>query len=443
MVQQITKMSGGIHPPQRKNTAEMPTKTMPSPEKVSIVMSQHIGAICEPTVAVGDEVFVGTVVGNTDKFVSVPIHSSVSGQVCLIRNMLLPRKSIVTIVQIASDGKDTLDPGIKPPKINSKEDFIAAIKSSGLVGLGGAGFPTWLKLSPPPEKHIDTLIINAIECEPYITCDYRQAIEGSDDLMAGIAAVQKYLDIKNIIIAIKDDKKEAIGSLQKSLEKVAENVRSTTLIRPLKSVYPLGAEKVLIKILTGKEMMLNKIPADVGCLVMNITTVSFISQYLKTGIPLTHKRITLDGSAILNPQNVMVPIGTSIKDLINFTGGYKTPAGKIIAGGPMTGIAIDSQHVPLMKPDNAVIAMSIKDAGHEEFTNCIRCGRCNDACPMNLMPSSLEDKLKANDSEGLKKHGALVCMECGCCAYVCPARRPLLQTMKLAKERARHFGNPS
>lgn len=432
---QNPKIKGGIHPPLRKNTAEMETVVMPVPEKVTISMSQHLGAPCTPTVKVGDEVFVGTKVGDSDKFLSVPIFSSVSGKVSAIKKMQLPRRSVVECVEITSDGEMKLDPELKPPVITNTDEFIAAIKQSGLVGLGGAGFPTWIKLSLK-DKQVDTLIINAVECEPYITSDYRQIIENTDDVINGILAVKKYINIPNVIIAVKDDKVKAISLLKDRLSKLPENESQGISVKPMRSIYPLGAEKILIYLLTGRQLTTTppQIPADVGCVVMNISSVSNVSEYLRTGIPLIKRRITIDGSAIANPQNVMVPIGTSMKELLEFTGGFKVPPGKIISGGMMTGATMDHTDVPTMKSDNAILALSIKDSYYSPEMNCIRCGRCINACPMNLMPTILEDHYKANNADKLAKGGAMTCMECSSCSYVCPSHRPLLHTMKLAKD---------
>ncbi len=432
-------VGGGIHPPQMKNTAEMETAIMPTPPKVNIAMSQHLGRFCEPTVKVGDEVFIGTLVGDSQEFLSAPIYSSVSGKVTALKTMLLPRKSLVEVLEITSDGRDMLDPDIKPPVVENREDFIAAVKKSGLVGLGGAGFPTWIKLSPPKGKEIDTLIINAVECEPYITSDYRQVLESPDDVIEGTAQVIKYLNIPQTYIAIKDDKVKALAKLEEALAKQPEEIKSRIEIMPFRSVYPLGAEKVLINLITGKEINIRQIPADVGCLVLNVTSASFIAQYLKTGIPLVKRRVTVEGTAIANPQNVLAPIGASIKDIIDFTGGFKVPAGKIISGGLMTGATIDRQQVPLLKSDNAILALCVNNSNHPAEMNCIRCGRCIEACPLRLMPTYLEDMLKADNIAGLNRGGVINCMECGSCSYVCPSHRQLLQTMKLAKDRVRYY----
>ena len=415
-----------------KNTAETEVVRIPTPSKVVIPMSMHIGAPCEPVVKVGDEVAVGQLIGDTDKFVSAPIHASISGKVTAVGDIKMPNGTMSKAVTIESDGEMRLWEGIKPPVVETREDLIKAVRNSGLVGLGGAGFPTHVKLSFDPSKNIDTLIINAAECEPYITVDYRECIENSWDILSAVYTIKEILGFKQVIIAAEDNKPEAF----KILKRIADDktdVNDEVRLMVLKSKYPQGAEKMMVQSATGRQVPPGKLPADVGCVVMNVASVAFISRYLKTGKPLVSRSLTVDGSAIAEPKNVRVPIGTNIGDIIEFCGGFKTAPGKLITGGPMMGLAIVGTDFPVLKQNNAILAFSEEDALLKEETDCIRCGRCAAACPLSLTPVNIVKAAKAKDVEKLNKAGAMVCMECGSCAYSCPAGKPLVQYMRLAK----------
>ncbi len=428
----VKKVRGGVMVDHNKNTAETEVARIPTPSKVVIPMSMHIGAPCEPVVKVGDEVAVGQLIGDTDKFVSAPIHASISGKVAAVGDIKMPNGTMSKAVTIESDGEMRLWEGIKPPVVETREDFIKAVRNSGLVGLGGAGFPTHVKLSFDPSKNIDTLIINAAECEPYITVDYRECIENSWDILSAVYTIKEILGFKQVIIAAEDNKPEAF----KILKKIADDktdVNDEVRLMVLKSKYPQGAEKMMVQSATGRQVPPGKLPADVGCVVMNVASVAFISRYLKTGKPLVSRSLTVDGSAIAEPKNVRVPIGTNIGDIIEFCGGFKTAPGKLITGGPMMGLAIVGTDFPVLKQNNAILAFSEEDALLKTETDCIRCGRCAAACPLSLTPVNIVKAAKAKDVEKLNKAGAMVCMECGSCAYSCPAGKPLVQYMRLAK----------
>lgn len=428
----VKKVRGGAKVPHRKNTAETEVVRIPTPSKVVIPMSMHIGAPCEPVVKVGDEVAVGQLIGDSDKFVSAPIHASVSGKVVEVGNVKLPNGMLSQAVTIESDGEMRLWEGIKPPKVETREDLIKAVRESGLVGLGGAGFPTHVKLNFPPEKNIDTLVINAAECEPYITVDYRECIENSWDILSGVYTLKELLGFKQVIIAVEDNKPEAF----KVLKRIADNeidVKDEVKLMTLESKYPQGAEKMMVQSATGRQVPPGKLPADVGCVVMNVGSVAFIARYLKTGKPLVSRSLTVDGSAIAEPKNVRVPVGTNIGEIIDFCGGFKEEPCKIITGGPMMGLSIIGTDLPILKQNNAILAFAKDDAVLKPEKDCIRCGRCAAACPMSLMPTNIVRAVKARDIETLNKVGVTVCMECGSCAYACPAGKPLVQHMRLAK----------
>ncbi|MBP3446288.1 MAG: electron transport complex subunit RsxC [Clostridia bacterium] len=439
VIKAVKKVRGGVKVAHHKNTAELEVVRMPEPKQVILPMQQHIGAPCTPTVKVGDKVKVGQVIGDSDKFVSAPIHASISGTVTAIGNVKLPGGAMAQGVTIESDGEMQLYEGIEAPRVETKEDFINAIRNSGLVGLGGAGFPTHVKLRVPLENCIDTLIINAAECEPYITVDYRECIENSWDIYSGIRTMMEFLEIPNVVIAVEDNKPEAF----KILEQIVDGDSSANgaiKIMQLESRYPQGAEKMMVQSATGRQIPPGKLPSDVGCMVMNVTSVAFISRYLKTGKPLVSRSLTVDGMAIKEPKNVRVPIGTSISDIIDFCGGFKDEPVKIIAGGPMMGAAITSIDHPLSKSNNALLVFSKEDAKVFKETDCIRCGKCATACPMSLVPTRIVRDTKAKDADALLKDGVMVCMECGSCAYSCPAKKPLVQHMRLAKAVIREAG---
>lgn len=437
VINAVKKVRGGVKVPHHKNTAELEVVRMPEPKQVVLPMQQHIGAPCTPTVKVGDKVAVGQVIGDSDKPVSAPIHASVSGTVTAIGNVKLPGGAMAQGVTIESDGEMRLYEGIKAPHVETKEDFIKAIRESGLVGLGGAGFPTHIKLNAPSK--IDTLIINAAECEPYITVDYRECIENSWDIYSGIRTIMEFLEIPHVVIAVEDNKPEAF----KILEQIVDGDSSAggaIKIMQLESRYPQGAEKMMIQSATGRQLPPGKLPSDIGCMVMNVASTAFISRYLKTGKPLVSRSLTVDGLAIKEPKNVRVPIGTSISDIIEFCGGFKDEPVKIIAGGPMMGTAITDLDHPLSKSNNALLAFSKDDAKVFKETDCIRCGRCASACPLSLVPTRIVRNTKAKDADALIKDGVMVCMECGSCAYSCPAKKPLVQHMRLAKSLVREAG---
>lgn len=428
---------GGARVPHRKNTTDVQSIIMPSPKTVTIPMQQHIGAPCKPVVAVGDVVYAGTVIGDSEAFVCAPIHSSVSGTVKSIVKLTLPGGTVTDAVVIESDGLDTPDPEIKPPVVENIKDFLKAVRESGLVGLGGAGFPVHVKLNVPEGKNIDTLLINCAECEPYITADNREVIEYSWAVMSGVYSVLEILGIDRVIIGVENNKPEAIKILKEIADNEQYDPEDRVRILTLKASYPQGAEKVLIKACTGREVPAGKLPADAGCIVMNVTSIAFLSDYLKTGMPLIKKRLTIDGSAVKEPKNVIVPIGTPINEVMEFCGGYKCEPKKILMGGPMMGLAVSDDTLPVLKQNNAILAFDEKEARLSEATDCIRCGRCVDACPMRLVPTKLCADIKLRDFDAMQKHQLMTCMECGSCAYSCPAHRHIVQTIRMGKRMLR------
>lgn len=432
---------GGAAVPHHKNTWEIPSSTMPPPEKVILPMQQHIGAPCIPTVKKGDHVYVGTVVGDSEAYVSVPVHASVSGTVTEITQVMLTGGQMTQAVVVESDGKMEKDPAIAPPPpITTKEELAKAARAAGLVGLGGAGFPAHVKLNVPEGKTIDTLLVNVAECEPYVTSDHREALENGRNVLEGVYHVKEILGVQRVIIAVEDNKPDVIQKLSEIADDPKRDPLDQVRVLPLKSRYPQGAEKVLVQACTGRKVPAGKLPADVGCLVMNIGSLSFLASYMRTGMPLTLKRVTLDGSAIAHPQNVIVPVGTPIKDVVAFCGGYKAEPKKLIMGGPMMGVAITSDELPILKQNNAILAFDQREAQLRQPTACIRCGRCVAACPMHLMPTKLEQAVERQDVEALQSLDIMTCMECGCCSFSCPAGRRLVQAIRLGKNYVRKAG---
>ena len=432
---------GGVAVPHHKHTWDEHTVVMPPPQRVIIPMQQHIGAPCTPTVQKGDRVLVGQIIGDTDAYVGAPIHASVSGTVSEIKEIMLTGGQMTTAVVIESDGQMERDPNVYPPAaINSKEELAMAARSAGLVGLGGAGFPAHVKLNVPDDKPIDTLIINAAECEPYVTSDHREAIENGKNIFDGVYKIKDILNVRRVFIAVEDNKPDVIERLTQIADDPELDPEDLVRVFPLKSRYPQGAEKVLVFSCTGRKVPPGKLPADVGCIVMNIASVSFLASYMRTGMPLTLKRVTIEGSAIAYPQNVIVPVGTPIKDVIEFCGGYKAKPEKLMMGGPMMGIALTSDEVPILKQNNAILAFAEKEAHLPAPTACIRCGNCVAACPMQLMPTKLEKAAEKKDVEALQSLDVMTCMECGCCAFSCPAGRRLVQSIRLGKSILRKQG---
>ncbi len=420
----------GTHVPHRKNTNDIPAVRMDPPKTVVIPMSMHIGAPSVPVVKAGDEVKVGTKIADAIGTVSVPVHSSVSGKVVSISDFLLSSGTTVPSVIIESDGEMTPDETIAPPTVDSRESLIDALKASGIVGLGGAGFPTHIKFLADPEK-IEYLIINGAECEPYVTSDTYTMLERRDDMAYALNILKTYLGIKRVIIGIESNKKNAIASMNQLAAEFTDGC--TVEVKVLPSIYPQGGEKVLIYNTTGRIVPAGKLPIDVGCIVVNVTTLATIGKYLKTGMPLVEKCITVDGGAVKEPKNVIAPIGTSLPDVFDFCGGLTVSPEKVVYGGPMMGIALPDVNAPVLKNTNAVLAFTEKEARLPKTTACIRCAACTNVCPFGLAPANIARAYNSKDAEALDKLSVNACMECGCCSFVCPANRPLVQTNKLAK----------
>lgn len=435
----VKQVKGGVLVDHHKDTKDMATVRITPPERVILPMQQHIGAPCSPVVKVGDHVDVGQLIADSDKYVSAPIHASISGKVTSVADVKVANGRMVPAVTIENDGEMTLFEGIAPPTVNNKEDLIKAIRNSGLVGLGGAGFPSHVKFNLPEDKEIDTLVINAAECEPFITVDYRECIENTRNIVDGVYLLKRILGFKNIIIAVEDNKPDAIKIL-KEIADMDDHTDNVVKVMTLKSKYPQGAEKMMVQSATGRIVPMGKLPADVGCVVANVGSVAFIARHVRTGRPIISRTLTVSGSAIANPMNVRVPIGIEASKVIEFCGGFKKEPVKIIAGGPMMGTALIDTDVPILKSNNALLAFADEVVTNKKERACIHCGRCVDACPMSLIPTDIEAMAMNKDAESLIKAGIMGCMECGSCAFSCPAGKPLVQYMRLGKDVVREAG---
>ena len=398
-------------------------------------MAQHIGAPCEPCVAVGDRVKIGQKIGDSEAFMSAPVHASISGVVKEIKDVMNVFGRLCKTVVIENDNKNEMFEGLEPPKCDTREDFIKAVRESGAIGLGGAGFPTHVKLGFDKNKvKIDYLLLNGAECEPFITSDYRELMENSDNVLAGIDLIMKKLEIPNAIIGIEEDKLAAIDKLTKLCVRYP-NIK----VQKLPGAYPQGAEKVLVHSLTGRVVQEGKLPSDVGCVVMNVSTAGFIYGYIKTGVPLVRRRITIDGNIVNNPANFFIPVGTLLHSIVGFADVRKQPD-RIVLGGPMMGSCAFDPDTPLGKTNNAVLLFA--DTVEQKPTNCIRCGRCVRACAANLMPTELEQAFDARDVNELQRLKVNLCMNCGACSFVCPAKRNLAEKNQLAKDFVRSATAP-
>ena len=418
------RILSGIHTGHFKNTNDCGFETIPLPAKVKIPMSMHMGVPCEPIVKVGDEVMVGQKIGDSDAPFSVPVHSSVSGKVKAISSLRLANGSSCKCIEIETDGKQSTSIDVRPHTIDSRETFVKAVRESGICGMGGAGFPTHIKLNP--KSPVDTLIINAAECEPYITSDYHTMLESAKNIYDCAKMIMRFLEIKSCIIGIENNKPKAI-ELFKEICGDDENFK----VQSLPSSYPQGAEKVLIYNTCGRIVEEGKIPADYGVIVMNVSTVANIYIYVMTGMPLVSRSLTFDGDVAGKKCNLKVPIGTPVTHILEHTKTNPAKIFKLISGGPMMGMCLPSADYPVTKTMNSILAF--RKYKVPEKTACIRCARCVSACPLGLMPVEIEKAYKAENAEKLKKLKVNLCTNCGSCSYVCPANRNPAETNQLAK----------
>ncbi|MFR8169916.1 MAG: electron transport complex subunit RsxC [Marvinbryantia sp.] len=422
---------GGVHPSERKEfTEHLPLVRFPEPEEVVIPLSMHAGAPANPVVQVGDTVKVGQKIGEAAAFISSPIHSSVSGTVVAIEPHGHATRGECLSVVIRSDGKNTLDESVKPHKSLDEltpDEIVEIVREAGIVGMGGAGFPTSVKLKPP--KPIDTILLNGCECEPYLTADHRVLLEFADDVIYGLKAIIKTVNAEKGLIVIEDNKPDAIELMQ---AKIADCDNIEVVVA--KTKYPQGAEKMLIKRVMGRQVPRGGLPADVGCVVSNISTTKAISDAIRKGMPLIERVVTVTGERIKNPGNYIVKIGTNTKDLIDYCGGLVGDDITIKAGGPMMGFVLNDTNVPIMKGSNGIIAV---ETDHSVEQPCIKCGRCVDVCPMELTPLYFAKYADEENWQGMKDRNVMDCVECRSCEYICSSKIPLVAKIKAGKNAVR------
>jgi electron transport complex protein RnfC len=445
MTRTATTVSGegtfrhGVHPPERKGlAADAAIEMLPTPAQVNIPLLQHVGATCESKVKSKQELTIGEVIGDSEAFISAPVHASINGTAGMQSVATLPNGRHVPSIPIKAGEeqpsageilKDVL--GGEWPTCGleqyAPEQIVQAARDAGLVGQGGAAFPTYVKLKHNPEKPIDTILLNGCECEPYLTADYRMMVETPAPIVTGALLAARACSAKRICIAVEDNKPLAIDTLQQAARNTDVQVVS------LKTKYPQGGEKQTILAAMGRTVPTGGLPLDVGVVMINVGTAAALARAVLRGKALTHRVISVTGEGIAKPKNILAPIGASYRNLIDFCGGLKPDAARVIAGGPMMGFTLGNLDTPVTKGTSGVTVLTDKETQRPAETNCVRCGRCVDVCPMNLVPTRLALASRGKDWDLVKKYHITSCVECGCCAYVCPASLPLVQLIRMGK----------
>lgn len=423
---------GGVHPPEHKSLTEhLAFEIMPIPKQVVIPISQHLGKPAKPIVKKGSEVKCGEVIAEQDGFISSPVHSPVNGKVLklAIDSSVSGFPKDAIIIQTNESEENIY---MNPLDINNitQDEIIERVKAAGIVGQGGAAFPTYVKLTPPDGKQIDVVILNGCECEPYLTRDYRFMIERTDEVVYGLRLIMKALGVKKGAIGVEDNKPEAIEKLRNSVKNYSD-----VSVEVLKTKYPQGAEKMLIKAVTGKEVPPGKLPFDAGAAIQNIGTAIAIYDAVVKGEPQLTCAITVSGKGIKQPKNLIVKVGTVLSDILDYCGGVTEDAVKVVVGGPMMGVAQYDFTAPVMKATSGILVLTAEEINVHEETPCLRCGKCVDACPLNLTPTKLARLSQLEKLEDAERLSITVCMECGTCTYECPANIPLVQWIRLGKQR--------
>ncbi len=422
----VRKNISTLHLPHNKHTAGVSSVRVAPPAEVLLPLSMHSGAPAVPVVSVGDYVRVGQLIAEEGGNISSPVYATVSGTVKAIEPYVKANGKSVMAIRIESDGKMEKDPNLAPPVVNDLDSFLAAVRKSGVVGLGGAAFPLWAKLDAVRKNQVDTVLVNGAECEPYITSDHRMMLENTEMLVKGVELLKQYVSSDKVVLCIEDNKQDAIDKLSK----IFENDPRVEIFS-LPTIYPQGAKQVLLYNVTGKVVKGGQRMASLGVLILNVSSMTKMAEYIETGMPLVDRIVTVCGSAMKQPTNLIAPIGTPISYIIDQAGGLKEEAGKVLIGGPMLGHAQLSLDAPTEKATNAVLVMNKKEAKVYEPTTCIRCGRCVANCPAKLNPTAIARAMEEENEEKrlalLEKTSVGQCIECACCSYVCPAHKPLLE----------------
>lgn len=434
----LTFPKGGVHPPECKaQTQGLAIEIMPVPDELELVLGQHIGAPCTATVAKRDEVIEGALIGEVKKGLGVPLHSPVAGNIKNLATSVHPVRVSAPSITIEVDRQAA---PVHYRKVDWRQlagaDLLAKIHDAGIIGIGGAGFPTHVKLNPPAGSPVDTLVLNGAECEPYITADHRQMLENPSQIVEGAKIILKILGINECVIGIENNKPDAIREMTKAAEQASGGEYSIK-IQPLQVKYPQGSEKQLIQAITGRKVPAMALPSAVGVVVQNVTTAKAIYDAVVYGKPLYEKVVTIAGKGIARSANLQVKIGTKISDIVKYLGGLQPGLAKVVMGGPMMGFAVSSLEVPVTKTTSAILFLTEDEIDTKPHSQCIRCGWCLDACPMGLEPKEIGIYVEANRAQDTAQFGVFDCFECGSCAYVCPAKRPLVQFVRLAKMKAK------
>jgi len=438
MAPTLTFPKGGVHPPESKKLTEnLPVEVMPLPAELEIILGQHIGAPCSPTVAKRADVGEGDQIGEVSRGLGVPLHAPVSGTVKALSSSVHPIRVSSPSITLKVD-QDA------PPRQWSNydwreaapEDLLKRVHDAGIIGIGGAGFPTHVKLRPPADNPVDVLLLNGAECEPYITADHRMMVEKAVEIVEGAKILLRILGITECAIGIENNKPDAIRVMTDAVNAAAGDGYAIR-VETLEVKYPQGSEKQLIQAITGRKVPAMALPSAVGVVVHNVSTTKAVYEAVVMGKPLIEKVVTISGMGINRPANLLVKIGTKVKDIVDFCGGVKPELSRVVMGGPMMGFAISDLTIPVTKTTSSVLFLTDDEIDTSPLSACIRCGWCLEACPMGLEPKEIGIYVEANRAEDTEPFGVFECFECGSCAYVCPAKRPLVQFVRLAKMKAK------
>ncbi len=435
----LTFPKGGVHPPEAKAlTEKLAVETMPLPAELELVLGQHIGAPCTPVVKRKEEVGEGALLAEVKRGLGVPLHAPAAGSIKAVASSAHPIRVSTPSITIKTDPEAAASvwQATEDWKQFSAQELLQKVHDAGIIGIGGAGFPTHVKLKPPADNPVDTLLLNGAECEPYITADHRMMLEKAGEIVEGAKILLKILGIKTCAIGIENNKPDAIRTMQAAVGAAAEPGLQMR-VETLEVKYPQGSEKQLIQAITGRKVPAMALPSAIGVVVHNVSTTKAIYDAVVLGKPLIEKVITVSGRGIKRPANLLVKIGTKLSDIVDFCGGTTPDLARVVLGGPMMGFAVSTLDIPVTKTTSSVLFLTEDEIDTRELSNCIRCGWCLEACPMGLEPKEIGIYVEAGRAEDTEQFGVFECFECGSCAYVCPAKRPLVQFIRLAKMKAK------